>query len=45
MAANSNLADYRFLQEAATRVVNEARGINRVIYDLTSKPPGTIERE
>jgi len=34
-----------FLGETATRIINEVRGINRVMYDITSKPPGTIEME
>ena len=34
-----------FLSETATRIINEVKGINRVTYDLTSKPPGTIELE
>ncbi|MGH7098567.1 MAG: glutamine-hydrolyzing GMP synthase [Stellaceae bacterium] len=36
---------HEFLGRAATRIINEARGINRVVYDITSKPPGTIEWE
>lgn len=37
--------DHDFLGRTATRIINEVRGINRVVYDVTSKPPGTIEWE
>ena len=36
---------HAFLGPTATRIINEVRGINRVVYDITSKPPGTIEWE
>jgi GMP synthase (glutamine-hydrolysing) len=36
---------HEFLGRAATRIINEVKGINRVVYDITSKPPGTIEWE
>ena len=36
---------HEFLARVSTRIINEVRGINRVVYDITSKPPGTIEWE
>ena len=37
--------DHEFLSETATKIINNVKGINRVTYDITSKPPGTIEWE
>jgi GMP synthase (glutamine-hydrolysing) len=37
--------DHAFLGRVANRIINEVPGINRVTYDITSKPPGTIEWE
>ena len=45
MTADFYPYDMTFLGRAATRIINEVRGINRVVYDVTSKPPGTIEWE
>ena len=45
MTADWYPAPYDFLKKVANRIVNEVKGINRVTYDLTSKPPGTIEWE
>jgi GMP synthase (glutamine-hydrolysing) len=45
MTADSYPFDHSFLSQTATRIINEVRGINRVVYDVTSKPPGTIEWE
>ena len=41
MTADSYPFEHAFLSRAATRIINEVRGINRVVYDVTSKPPGT----
>ena len=45
MTADSYPFEHAFLSRCATRIVNEVKGINRVVYDVTSKPPGTIEWE
>lgn len=45
MTADYYPFDHEFLSGAANRIINEVRGINRVVYDITSKPPGTIEWE
>lgn len=45
MTAVISRFDWDFLENVASRIVNEVKGINRVTYDLTSKPPGTIEWE
>ncbi len=45
MTADSYPFEHAFLTRVAGRIINEVRGINRVVYDITSKPPGTIEWE
>jgi len=45
MTADFYPFDAAFLGRVATRIINEVKGINRVVYDYTSKPPGTIEWE
>ena len=45
MTAEAAEIPYEVLNKVMSRVINEVRGVNRVFYDLTSKPPGTIEFE
>ena len=50
MSVDGMTADFypfsgEFLSKVSTRIINEVKGINRVVYDTTSKPPGTIEWE
>ena len=45
MTADYYPFDMKFIGNVANRIVNEVKGINRVVYDVTSKPPGTIEWE
>ncbi len=45
MTADYYPYNHEFLGRTANRIINEVRGINRVVYDITSKPPGTIEWE
>jgi GMP synthase (glutamine-hydrolysing) len=45
MTADYYPFSHDFLGRVSTRIINEVRGINRVVYDVTSKPPGTIEWE
>ena len=45
MTADFYPFDMKFIAHVATRIVNEVKGVNRVVYDVTSKPPGTIEWE
>jgi GMP synthase (glutamine-hydrolysing) len=45
MTADFYAFDMAFIGGVATRIINEVKGVNRVVYDVTSKPPGTIEWE
>ncbi|AIO18170.1 GMP synthase [Candidatus Izimaplasma bacterium HR1] len=45
MTATFSRLSFDFLDKVASRIINEVKGINRVVYDITSKPPGTIEWE
>jgi GMP synthase (glutamine-hydrolysing) len=45
MTADFYPFDMAFIGQVATRIINEVKGVNRVVYDVTSKPPGTIEWE
>lgn len=45
MTANASEIPFEVLQRVMSRIINEVKGVNRVFYDLTSKPPGTVEFE
>ena len=45
MTAECSDIPFKVLQICMNRIINEVKGVNRVVYDLTSKPPGTIEWE
>ena len=45
MTADWARVDYKFLEKVSSRIINEVEGINRVLYDISTKPPSTIEWE
>ena len=45
MTAEASEIPFEVLQRVMSRIINEVKGVNRVMYDLTSKPPGTVEME
>ncbi|MFX1375228.1 MAG: glutamine-hydrolyzing GMP synthase [Promethearchaeota archaeon] len=45
MTANFAKLDWNLLERIGSRIINEVKGINRIVYDITNKPPGTIEYE
>jgi GMP synthase (glutamine-hydrolysing) len=45
MTADWTELPYPFLKRVSNRIINEVKGVNRVVYDISSKPPATIEWE